>query len=67
MEPRLDAIALLTCIVSISGKTFGWARDGDVTFSIATIKYFAGWADKISGQVLEVSTLASPVSLVIGS
>ncbi|KAJ7478692.1 aldehyde dehydrogenase [Mycena galericulata] len=36
-----------------NGKTFGWARGVDVAFSIQTIKYFAGWADKISGQTLE--------------
>jgi aldehyde dehydrogenase (NAD+) len=37
------------------GKTFNWARNVDVNFSISVIKYFAGWADKITGQSIEVS------------
>ncbi|KAF5368281.1 hypothetical protein D9615_010371 [Tricholomella constricta] len=36
-----------------NGKTFGWAHDTDVTFAIDVIKYYAGWADKITGQTLE--------------
>jgi aldehyde dehydrogenase (NAD+) len=36
-----------------NGKTFNWAKGGDVTFAISVIKYFAGWADKITGQTLE--------------
>ncbi|KAF8995906.1 aldehyde dehydrogenase [Cyathus striatus] len=36
-----------------NGKTFGWAKSTDVAFSIATIKHYAGWADKITGQVIE--------------
>ncbi|TFK33766.1 aldehyde dehydrogenase domain-containing protein [Crucibulum laeve] len=38
-----------------NGKTFGWAYAVDVTFSTDTIKYFAGWADKITGQTIETS------------
>jgi aldehyde dehydrogenase (NAD+) len=45
-------IALLSII--FLGKTFGWANGTDVQFSIETIKYFAGWADKITGQTIEV-------------
>ncbi len=37
----------------ITGKTFGWAKGTDTAFAIQTIKYYAGWADKISGQVIE--------------
>lgn len=29
----------------------------DVVFSISVLKYYAGWADKITGQTLEVSTI----------
>lgn len=36
------------------GKTFGWASGTDVAFSINVVKYYAGWADKITGQTLEV-------------
>ena len=38
-----------------TGKTFGYAHGIDVTASIATIKYYAGWADKMGGQSMEVS------------
>ena len=37
------------------GKTFYWAHTIDVPAAIAGIKYFAGWADKITGQSIEVS------------
>ena len=37
------------------GKTFTWARNVDMSLSISVIKYFAGWADKITGQSIEVS------------
>lgn len=39
-----------------TGKAYSRARDTDIPASIATIRYFAGWADKIIGQVLEVSS-----------
>ena len=35
-----------------NGKTFKWAKS-DLSMSIATIRYYAGWADKIHGQVIE--------------
>lgn len=35
------------------GKTFQWAKNADVVGSIATIRYYAGWADKIHGQTIE--------------
>jgi len=38
----------------LSGKTFHWARNADVAGSIECIRYYAGWADKITGQTLEV-------------
>lgn len=43
--------------IHVIGKTFNWARSVDVNFSISVIKYFAGWADKITGQSIEVSIL----------
>ncbi|KAG5635559.1 hypothetical protein H0H81_010860 [Sphagnurus paluster] len=36
-----------------NGKTFTWAHSTDVTFAIEVIKYYAGWADKISGKTIE--------------
>ena len=41
-------------IYSTLGKTFGWASAVDVNFAISVVKYFAGWADKITGQSIEV-------------
>ncbi|KAJ7097379.1 aldehyde dehydrogenase [Mycena epipterygia] len=52
-----------------NGKTFAWAKP-DVAFSTQTIKYYAGWADKITGQVLEtderklVYTRHEPIGVV---
>ena len=40
--------------IAYEGKTFGWAFGSDVTYSIEIIKYYAGWADKLSGQTPEV-------------
>ena len=37
----------------ITGKTFEWAKNADVSFSISTLRYYAGWADKIHGQTIE--------------
>jgi len=51
MEAHHDELAALEALDN--GKTFGWAKGTDVAFSIQVIKYFAGWADKISGQTIE--------------
>lgn len=54
-----------------TGKTFGWALDVDITFSTDTIKYYAGWADKISGQTIETDekklcyTRHEPIGIVV--
>ena len=48
-----------------AGKAFNIARNADVPLSIDCIRYFAGWADKLSGKVLEVdSSLTVIVDLV---
>lgn len=31
----------------------------DVPFAIAVLKYYAGWADKITGQTLEVGKICA--------
>jgi aldehyde dehydrogenase (NAD+) len=36
-----------------NGKSITMAR-GDVGFAIATIRYYAGWADKITGKTLDI-------------
>jgi aldehyde dehydrogenase (NAD+) len=53
MEKIADELAALDALDN--GKTFGYARSIDVSASIATIKYYAGWADKNSGQQIETS------------
>ncbi|KAG7447062.1 ALDH-like protein [Guyanagaster necrorhizus] len=35
------------------GKTYGWAQKADLPLSIDVMKYYAGWADKIAGKVIE--------------
>ncbi|KAF7378153.1 Aldehyde dehydrogenase [Mycena sanguinolenta] len=53
-----------------NGKTFTWAKNVDVAFATATFKYYAGWADKISGQTIEtdekklVYTRHEPIGVV---
>lgn len=42
--------------MDVSGKHFHIARHVDVAVSITTIRYFAGWADKIQGKTIEVGT-----------
>jgi aldehyde dehydrogenase (NAD+) len=48
-----DSLELAALEALDNGKTFSWARNVDVNFSISVIKYFAGWADKITGQSIE--------------
>ncbi|KAJ3819194.1 aldehyde dehydrogenase [Lentinula raphanica] len=51
MEEHQQELAALEALDN--GKTFTWAMDVDTTFAIDTIRYYAGWADKIHGQVQE--------------
>ncbi|KAJ7087922.1 aldehyde dehydrogenase [Mycena belliarum] len=51
MERDQDELSAIEALDN--GKTFGWAKGVDIAFSIQTIKYFAGWADKITGQTIE--------------
>ncbi|KAL0576418.1 hypothetical protein V5O48_005554 [Marasmius crinis-equi] len=53
----MDAIKgeLAALEVLDNGKTFAWATNVDVQFAIDTIRYYAGWADKIHGQVQETT------------
>ncbi|KAI0059883.1 aldehyde dehydrogenase [Artomyces pyxidatus] len=53
MEKHFDELAALEALDN--GKTFNWAKAADLTMSVATIRYYAGWADKIHGQVIETS------------
>jgi aldehyde dehydrogenase (NAD+) len=51
MEKNSDELAALEALDN--GKTFNWAQMGDVPGSIAVLRTYAGWADKIHGQVIE--------------
>ena len=53
MEANADTLSALETLDN--GKTFAWAKNVDVAFSIETIRYYAGWADKIHGQVIETN------------
>jgi len=53
-----------------SGKPLWFARDGDVALTIKCYRYYAGWADKIHGQVIPIGgphlcyTREEPVGVV---
>ncbi|ORX58866.1 aldehyde dehydrogenase [Hesseltinella vesiculosa] len=53
MERDIDELATLEALDN--GKSFVVARDVDITDSIACFRYFAGWADKITGQTMETT------------
>ncbi|KAH8800592.1 aldehyde dehydrogenase domain-containing protein [Flagelloscypha sp. PMI_526] len=38
-----------------NGKTYWWAGAADVPFAIQTLRYYAGWADKLQGKVIETN------------
>jgi acyl-CoA reductase-like NAD-dependent aldehyde dehydrogenase len=38
------------------GKTYLMSRHADVASCLECLRYYAGWADKITGQTVEVST-----------
>ncbi|KAG1736643.1 aldehyde dehydrogenase domain-containing protein [Suillus paluster] len=53
MQENADELAALEALDN--GKTFNWAKNADVAGSIDCIRYYAGWADKISGQTQETT------------
>ncbi|KAJ7171297.1 aldehyde dehydrogenase domain-containing protein [Mycena filopes] len=68
MERDLDELSAIEALDN--GKTFNWAKHVDVSFAIQTFKYYAGWADKLTGQTLEtderklVYTRHEPIGVV---
>lgn len=56
MDSHADELAALEALDN--GKTFSCARTVDIALSIATIRYYAGWADKNHGQTIEVRPLS---------
>ncbi|OAX35879.1 aldehyde dehydrogenase [Rhizopogon vinicolor AM-OR11-026] len=53
MQENADELAALEALDN--GKTFNFARNADIAGSIDCIRYYAGWADKVTGQVLETT------------
>ncbi|PGH15174.1 hypothetical protein AJ79_02539 [Helicocarpus griseus UAMH5409] len=51
VEQHADVLA--TIDAWDNGKTYNAARNEDVPDSVAILKYYAGWADKIHGTVIE--------------
>ncbi|KAF8897999.1 aldehyde dehydrogenase [Gymnopilus junonius] len=68
MESHKEELAAIEALDN--GKTFDWAFGTDVTASIDVVRYFAGWADKITGQTVEtderkfVYTRHEPIGVV---
>ncbi|KAJ3798217.1 aldehyde dehydrogenase [Lentinula aff. detonsa] len=69
MEESLDEIAAIESLDN--GTAFGVTKGWVVPFSIGLIRYYAGWADKISGQVIETDegrltyTRHEPIGVVV--
>jgi len=51
MEEHVDELCALEALDN--GKTYSWAKAADLPGAISCIKYFAGWADKITGSTIE--------------
>ncbi|KAI5893783.1 aldehyde dehydrogenase [Schizophyllum commune H4-8] len=49
-----DAQSLAELETLNNGKPVKVARDFDISDSVACLRYYAGWADKIAGQALEI-------------
>ena len=52
MEANIDELASLETLDN--GKPLKESREGDLPFAIDTIRYYAGWADKIKGDTIPV-------------
>ncbi|KAJ3873540.1 aldehyde dehydrogenase, partial [Lentinula edodes] len=69
MEESLEELAAIEALDN--GTAFGVVKGWVVPFSIGLIKYYAGWADKISGQVIETDegrltyTRHEPIGVVV--
>jgi aldehyde dehydrogenase (NAD+) len=68
MDSRYDELCAVEALDN--GKTFSWAKNVDVSFAISTIRYYAGWCDKIQGKTIDtdnkklVYTLHEPIGVV---
>uniref|UniRef100_H3G8I2 Aldehyde dehydrogenase domain-containing protein n=1 Tax=Phytophthora ramorum TaxID=164328 RepID=H3G8I2_PHYRM len=67
IEENIDEIAALEALDN--GKPFHVAKENDVKLVLKTLRYYAGWPDKIHGSVIPVSgpylcyTKAEPVGV----
>ena len=53
IEAHADELARLEALDN--GKPYHVAKDGDLKLSIATYRYYAGWADKIHGKTIPIA------------
>ncbi|KAI6040399.1 aldehyde dehydrogenase [Pisolithus marmoratus] len=53
MEEHTDEFSALEALNN--GKAFNFARHADIVAAIDCVRYWAGWADKISGRVIETT------------
>ena len=53
IEANKEEIAMLECLDN--GKTYGEALAADLSLVIQCYRYYAGWADKIHGKVINPS------------
>lgn len=53
IEENADQLAMLESLDN--GKPYHVARSGDLPLSIATYRYYAGWADKVQGRTVPVA------------
>ncbi|KAF7974359.1 hypothetical protein HWV62_21148 [Athelia sp. TMB] len=52
LEKNIDEVSALEALDN--GKPFRWAKSADVSGAIGTLRYYAGWADKIQGKQIPV-------------
>lgn len=70
MEANIDELAVLESLDN--GKPFNDARNIDLPLSIAVIRYYAGWCEKIMGQTIPMNgpyftyTREEPVGVCAG-
>ncbi|KAJ3555174.1 hypothetical protein NM688_g2722 [Phlebia brevispora] len=68
LEQHADEVAAVEALNV--GKAFSWAKGADIAGTISVIRYYAGFADKISGKTIETSidkisyTIHEPLGVV---
>ncbi|KAF9270329.1 aldehyde dehydrogenase [Marasmius fiardii PR-910] len=53
LEANADEVAALEALNV--GKPFANAKNMDLKFAISTLRYYAGWADKVGGKTIETN------------